>query len=110
MTAKEEFVPLEVQGHKGVFSKQSNHQTVIKGEDLVVGTPVKVGGLKTIPEKSAAERVEPLIKGEEIVGVRYHCNCGESVEIHFEFESSSTSADFLKTKKKIDGEAGLRRT
>jgi len=100
MSSKDVFVPLEVQAHTSAFIKKTNRETVIKGEDLVVGKPIKVGGLKTISKQDVDEQIEPIIKGEDIVGVRYHCTCGESVEIQFEFEAQVAPVDALKTVKK----------
>ena len=51
----------------------------------------QLGGQSEIDEiNDNGSRIEPIIEDNNIVGIKYKCQCGEESEIRFEFKGEET--------------------
>ncbi|MCH8327118.1 MAG: hypothetical protein IID15_01170 [Candidatus Marinimicrobia bacterium] len=84
-----EFVPWNEANLKQVPVPMFLHQSVVKSKHVQVAEPVKIKPLipkYSEPAPSEAE-ITPILKDDQIVGVKVACDCGTVHEIMFDFSS-----------------------
>ena len=87
---QEEYWP---ENNGALFEKLSgnkNNSRIIKKQAVKVGSPAVIVPSQAENNGSdnghGTENILPLTHNGEVVGFEYHCHCGESVKILFEFE------------------------
>ncbi len=87
---KEEYWP---EDNGALFQKLSSHKNrsrIIKNQAVKVGAPAVIVPSQAENNGSdnghGMENILPLKNNGEVVGFEYHCQCGESVKILFEFD------------------------
>jgi len=88
MVNEEPFKPIETKDAALLSKQVKKRPIIIKGPAVKLEEPVKVVSPETSSVKQGEGYFQPIIEGDQIVGVIHVCTCGRRSELRFEFEDS----------------------
>jgi hypothetical protein len=85
------FTPFEANMPPQTQKRNLDHTHIIKSNEVQLSSPIKITHHSNIPEPVLSQgKVEPLYNDGTVIGLRYHCHCGDVAEIIFEYDSDNS--------------------
>ncbi len=85
------FIPFEKNLVSETQKGNLDYNHIIKRNQVQLSSPVKIAHQADTSEPVCNPgKIEPLYNDGTVIGLRYHCHCGNVAEITFEYDSDNS--------------------
>jgi hypothetical protein len=85
------FIPFEKKLASEIQKGNLDHTHIIKRDLVQLSSPIKITHQADTSEPVRTPgKIEPLYNDGTVIGLRYHCHCGNVAEITFEYDSDNS--------------------
>jgi hypothetical protein len=85
-----EFVPIDGGIDNMLENNRGKATSILKNGQVRYGDALKINPRRHRSDTIVKERVEPILKDDRLVGLRFICRCGNVAEIDFEFDQQTS--------------------
>jgi len=61
--------------------------SIIKSDNIMIGTPKKIEPTDQMKPEHSGSYITPIKSDDHIIGFMFHCSCGETAQIIFDYGS-----------------------